>query len=307
MRVKFLLGLWLFSLTLQAQIFPGNPKRVLFIGNSITYAGKYVQIIEAYQRAKFPNQEIEIYNVGLPSETVSGLSEEGHASGRFPRPDLHERLARVLEQIKPDLVFATYGMNDGIYLPLDETRFQKFKDGIIWIHEQVNASGAKIIHITPSLYEEKPNENIGYGKVLDEYSHWLTQQKTWQVIDTHSALQKYLHTEVKKDPNFRISKDGVHPGDQGHWMIAKEILRFLGAKKINRVNSVEEMLEPMKDSKVFFDLIVQRHNIIKDAWLTKIGHKRPEMKMGLPMQEANLKAEDLMKKIKEFTPIIKAL
>ena len=79
----------------QAQIFTENTKRVLFIGNSITDAGRYVQIVEAYQRAKFPNQEIDIYNVGLPSETVSGLSEDGHASGRFPRPDLHERLARV--------------------------------------------------------------------------------------------------------------------------------------------------------------------------------------------------------------------
>ncbi len=288
--------------SVQAQIFPGNPKRVLFIGNSITYAGRYVQIIEAYQRAKFPNQEIDIYNVGLPSETVSGLSEDGHASGRFPRPDLHERLARVLEQIKPDLVFATYGMNDGIYLPLDEARFLKFKDGIIWMHEQVDASGAKIIHITPSLYEEKPNENIGYGKVLDEYSQWLTQQKKWQVIDTHSALQKYLNAELKKNANFRISKDGVHPGDQGHWMMAKEILRYLGAKKINRMNSVEEMLAPMKEPKAFFDLVVERHNILKDSWLTQTGHKRPEMKKGIPMSDAQLKAADLMKKMKELTP-----
>lgn len=302
MRYKVLLGFLLFSLTIQAQIFPGNPKRVLFIGNSITYAGRYVQIVEAYQRAKFPGQEIEIYNVGLPSETVSGLSEEGHAGGRFPRPDLHERLARILEQIKPDLVFATYGMNDGIYLPLDEARFLKFKEGIHWMHDQVVFSGAKIIHVTPSLYEEKMNENSGYGKVLDEYSNWLFERKNWHVIDTHRALQKYLNKELKKDINFRISKDGVHPGDQGHWIMAKEILRQLGAKKMGRINSVEEMLEPLKDSKVFFDLIVERHTILKDAWLTQIGHKRPEMKKGLPVSEANLKASDLMKKIKEFTP-----
>jgi lysophospholipase L1-like esterase len=302
MRFKVLLVFLLFCLTIQAQIFPGNPKRVLFIGNSITYAGRYVQIIEAYQRAKFPSQEIDIYNVGLPSETVSGLSEDGHAGGRFPRPDLHERLARVLEQIKPDLVFATYGMNDGIYLPLDEVRFQKFKDGIIWMHEQVEFSGAKIIHITPSLYEEKTNENSGYGKVLDEYSHWLTEQKNWHVIDTHRALQRYLNTELKKDANFRISKDGVHPGDEGHWIMAKEILKYLGAKKIGRMNSIEELLEPVKDPKAFFDIVVERQNTLKDAWLTQTGHKRPEMKKGLPLTEANVKAADLMKKIKELTP-----
>jgi lysophospholipase L1-like esterase len=302
MKKHLILAFLLIGFLGQAQIFPGNPKRVLFIGNSITYAGRYVQIIEAYQRAKFPNQEIDIYNVGLPSETVSGLSEDGHAGGRFPRPDLHERLARVLDLIKPDLVFATYGMNDGIYLPLDEVRFQKFKEGINWMHDQVAFSGAKIIHITPSLYEEKPTENSGYGKVLDEYSHWLTEQKNWQVIDTHSALQKYANTELKKNANFRISKDGVHPGDEGHWMMAKEILRYLGAKKINRMNSVEEMLAPMKEPKAYFDLVVEHHNILKDAWLTQTGHKRPEMKKGIPMSDAILKAADLMKKMKELTP-----
>jgi GTP cyclohydrolase II len=84
--------------------------------------------------------------------------------------------------------------------------------------------------------------------------------------------------------------------------MAKEILRYLGAKKINRMNSVEEMLEPLKDSKAFFDLVVERHNILKDSWLTQTGHKRPEMKKGIPLSDAKLKAADLMKKIKELTP-----
>jgi hypothetical protein len=47
---------------------------------------------------------------------------------------------------------------------------------------------------------------------------------------------------------------------------------------------------------------VERHNILKDSWLTQTGHKRPEMKKGMPMSEAKLKAADLMKKIKDFTP-----
>ena len=91
--------------------------RVLFLGDSITYSGQYVELIEAYFVTRFPKRQIEFLNLGLPSETVSGLSEPGHAGGAFPRPDLHERLARVLEKTKPDVVIACYGMNDGIYLP----------------------------------------------------------------------------------------------------------------------------------------------------------------------------------------------
>src|SRR5688572_5783534 len=63
--------------------------RVLFLGDSITHSGQYVEFIEAYFITRFPDRKLEILNLGLPSETVSGLSEPGHAGGQFPRPDLH--------------------------------------------------------------------------------------------------------------------------------------------------------------------------------------------------------------------------
>lgn len=72
-----------------AQPFPDGVKKVLFLGNSITYAGKYIVDIEAYLMTHYPGQHIQIINMGLPSETVSGLSEPGHANGEFLRPDLH--------------------------------------------------------------------------------------------------------------------------------------------------------------------------------------------------------------------------
>src|SRR5829696_7424033 len=77
-------------------MLPGA-KRVLVLGDSITHGGQYVEYIEAYFVTRFPDRHLEFINVGLPSETVSGLSEPGHAGGQFPRPDLHERLGRVLE------------------------------------------------------------------------------------------------------------------------------------------------------------------------------------------------------------------
>src|SRR5690348_6368949 len=130
-----------------------NVHRIVFLGDSITYAGHYVEDIEAYYVTCFPDHHFEFLNLGLPSETVSGLSEPGHAGGKFPRPDLHWRLNRVLEKARPDLVFACYGMNDGIYLPFSDERFQKFKDGMEWLHEQVVAPGAKLIHVTPPTFD----------------------------------------------------------------------------------------------------------------------------------------------------------
>lgn len=89
----------------------------MVLGDSITYAGEWVEFFEAGLRQVQRDHRPEILNLGLPSETASGLSEEGHAGGAFPRPDVNERLGRVLSRLKPDLILACYGMNDGIYFP----------------------------------------------------------------------------------------------------------------------------------------------------------------------------------------------
>ncbi|MCZ2474829.1 SGNH/GDSL hydrolase family protein [Aquirufa ecclesiirivi] len=270
----------------QTPLFDTSVKRVLFLGNSITYAAGYVQAIEAYHKAHFPQQKIEFINAGLPSETISGLSEVGHADGRFPRPDLHERLDRVLLQTQPDIVFASYGMNDGIYLPLDSLRFQKFKDGILWLHEQIEARGSKIIHLTPAPFDEIKGKKPGYAQVLDRYSEWLLQQKSWEVIDVHFPMQDFQTAQQKTDPNFSLAKDGVHPGELGHWIMAQYILTYLGQKNILQFPSIRDALSPIKDPNTFYQLVVKRHNLMKDAWLSSTGHLRPEMKKGLPLMEA---------------------
>ncbi len=68
---------------------PADARRIVFLGNSITYSGQYISYVEAFYRLKHPDRDLEWINVGLPSETVSGLSEDNHANGAFPRPDLH--------------------------------------------------------------------------------------------------------------------------------------------------------------------------------------------------------------------------
>ena len=121
-------------------------KKIVFLGDSITHAGQYIVDLETYLRIKNPKLECEFLNLGLPSETVSGLSEPGHAGGTFPRPDLKERLDRVLAELKPDLVVACYGMNDGIYYPFDEERFQKYQEGMRFLRSHCEAAGAKVLH-----------------------------------------------------------------------------------------------------------------------------------------------------------------
>jgi lysophospholipase L1-like esterase len=272
---------------------PENVKRVLFLGNSITYSGQYVAYVEAYIRIMQPDRKIEFINAGLPSETVSGLSEEGHAGGRFPRPDLHERLQRVLDQTKPDLVFACYGMNDGIYLPFDDLRFGRFRDGINWLHQEVTGTGALIVHITPPVYDERKGE--AYSNVLDIYSDWLIScrySSDWKVIDVHWPMKKYLQDKRLADSAFFLAKDGVHPNETGHWLIAKQILMFLGEKGVAAFDDPASAFLSVANGEAALKLVRQREEMMRDAWLTSTGHKRPEMKTGIPLDEAKKKADE---------------
>ncbi|WP_426670815.1 SGNH/GDSL hydrolase family protein [Mucilaginibacter sp. McL0603] len=291
----------LLSSLVQAQKIGSNVKRIVFLGNSITWQANYVNDVIAYLTVQYPNRHFDFINVGLPSETVSGLSEPGHAGGAFPRPDLHERLQRVLDQTKPDLVFASYGINDGIYMPFDTNRFQKFKDGINWLHNEVVKSGVQIIHIAPSVFDELRAGDAGYAAVIDDYASWLLGlhfSLKWEVIDVHFPMKKYLEAHRKVDAQFHLdgfalSSDGVHPNEVGHWIMAKQILLYLGCDEVANAPGAEQSLSKNKNGSKILKLITERENMLRDAWLTATGHKRPGMPVGLPLDEALKKSDEM--------------
>lgn len=278
------------KITIRSSDASVNPMmRVVFLGNSITYSGRYVADIEAYYRLVHPTLQIEWINMGLPSETVSGLSEEGHAGGAFPRPDLHERLDRVLKQTQPDLVFANYGMNDGIYQPFDSLRFEKFQTGMLKLHEMVVNQGARIVHLSPPVYDEVKGGATGYDDVLHRYSDWLLDQgesRRWVVVDIHGPMRSYLDRERKRDPSFYLAADGVHPGSQGHWIMAREILLFLGENQAKDAESVQAVLKEYPNAEAVIHTVKEKQQLMRDAWLSATGHSRPGIKEGLSLEGA---------------------
>ncbi len=256
--------------------------------------------IESQKLANRP----ELINIGLSSETVSGLSEDGHAGGQFPRPDLAERLDRVLKVAKPDLVIACYGMNCGIYLPLDDSRFEKYRKGIQSLREQVIRSGAKIIHITPPTYDDKlGKKGFEYNKVLDQYSQWLIDQQKegWVVIDLHFPMSSELQKRRNENPDFTFQPDAVHPNTEGHWFIAKTIIEELGESRASKWNNASDMLNECNITKNQFILIQQRMRVLRDSFLSTAGHKRPGVAQGLPLEEALKQASELTSKMSSAT------
>ena len=264
-------------------------ERVLILGDSVSYAGGWVATLSAWMEEQ--GLTASLVNAALPSETVSGLSEEGHAGGAFPRPDLHERLDRVLRLVRPDLVVACYGMNCGIYLPLEEDRFSAFRRGIERLHEASEAAGATIIHLTPPIYDGRPGKThpageADYEAVLAAYSAWLLGKRAdgWLVIDVHGPMAKALADRRGVDANFTFQPDAVHPDEAGQRVIAEAVLAGLGAAPDSMS---EAALAP------FLPEATARMKVVRDASLTAAGHLRPGMAEGLPLSEAQAKAAAL--------------
>lgn len=301
-----------FFLTLLATCAAGaapleGVRRVVFLGDSITYAGGYIEFAEAYLRCREAEFRVDMLDLGLPSETVSGLSEPGHAGGKFPRPDLHQRLERVLAQTRPDLVMACYGMNCGMYHPFDEARFAKYQEGIRFVRERSAAHGARVLHVTPPVFDPEPikartlpagldeyrQPYVGYNDVLDRYSAWLVGQRSegWDVVDVHTPMKSRLAARRAADPAFRLAADGVHLDATGHWLMARELLVHWGLPATLRDQpSAERALAEFPQGPEILKLVQQRQRLLKDAWLTATGHERPGMKPGLPLADAEQQA-----------------
>ena len=282
--------------------FPVRAKRILFLGDSITHAGHYVAWVDTQFRLQGVEPLPEIVNIGLGSETCSGLSEPDHP---FPRPDVHERLDRALAKVKPDVVVACYGMNDGIYYPFGEERFKAYQRGVNRLIEKVHTTGAKLVLMTPPPFDPIPLKGKdklkpageekyawfamyeNYDDVLARYGQWIMQQKDRvdMVIDLHTPFMEYLDEKRKKNPQFTLSPDGIHPNSEGHRLLGETILHAWGIESTTEPNA--ELLK----------LMTQRTTLLHDAWLSDVGHKRPGVKAGLPLDEANAKAKECESKI----------
>lgn len=290
--------------------------RIVFLGDSITHAGGYVQRLETAMRLQMPQRQVEFLNLGLPSETVSGLSEPGHAGGQFPRPVLRERLDRILQQTQPDLVVACYGMNDGIYYPHSEDRMTKFQEGMEELHRKVEASGAEIIHLTPAFFDAHPIRDrllpagldeyrqpyAGYDEVLEAYSKWLLDQKVrgWKVIDLHGAMKQAVLDRRQTSPDFTFAADGVHPNEEGQAVVAGPLAKEWGLQ-LDDQGKPQVPQGKSIDADRLFQLVAQKQRLLQLSWLSATGHLRPGIPQGVSLQRANEEASQLDQQITQLT------
>ena len=285
-------------------------QRVLFLGDSITHAGGYIRFIEYELLRRFPDRKFDLLGLGLSSETVSGLSEKEHP---FPRPCVHERLGRALAAVKPQVVVACYGMNDGIYHPQSPERLQAYQDGMRRLIADARAAGAAVILLTPPPFDplpvakklrpDGPGADFGYTHPYEHYDRVLADYAKWlpalaapdvRVIDLNGPMSAYIAQQRAANPSFHFSGDGIHPDETGHLLMARLFLRGIGLPVED--GDLAARLAAIHADPVY-PLVVKRGQTRSNGWRDFVGYTREKKVKTESVDAAEQQAAELEKQI----------
>lgn len=180
-------------------------------------------------------------------------------------------------------------MNDGIYLPLDKDRFAAFQKGVTKLIEQCKEAGVKqIFLVTPPIYDFTPKAGeFNSDAVLTEYAKWEVALKVpgVTVIDLHTAMRKAR--DGRAEP---FSKDKVHPGDDGHLVIARAVLAALGVKP------PDETVATIKADPLY-KLVEEKRGMRSAAWMKHVGYTREKTVKPEPLGTAEADAAKVQEKV----------
>jgi len=176
-----------------------------------------------------------------------------------------------------------------------------------------------VLHITPPVFDPLPirartlpaglaeyrQPYEGYDEVLSLYSAWLLAQRGhgWDVVDTHGPMERFIASERRGEPSFRLAGDGVHINAQGHWLIARQVLLRWGIPPADlpEGQTAETIFANLPHGPDLLKLVQRKQAILKDAWLSETGHQRPGMKRGLPLKEAETRAAEIDAEIQKIS------
>ena len=213
---------------------------VCYVGDSITHGGTYHSIVTLFYATRFPDRPIRYWNCGISGDRAGGImSDEAF------------RLNIDILGHKPTVATIMLGMNDvgrndygeGKSGPEFEQRRQASLDSYDANMQKLIAalqkSGARVILITPSIYDEttkleKANPDIGagrngaLGKCAEKILGWSKQYHTG-LVKFWEVMKSINEREQARDPAFTIvGADRVHPGAVGHFVMAYTLLKAQG-------------------------------------------------------------------------------
>lgn len=200
--------------------------KILFIGDSITDAK-----FNRKQNRKIGGKDIYAFQVTRAlKKKHSGLKffYKGIASNRSYH--VYDRLTKDCISLKPDVIVMLIGVNDAWenyvpeqYPPLVRPLEPHMKE--IYRRIKTELPKTKLVTLLPFLIDAVP-EKAPFHKVLDEFRVKLREYATGNADEIIDMQEVYYKAQENTDPKL-LARDGVHPTNLGHSVMANEVLKVL--------------------------------------------------------------------------------
>ena len=207
-----------------------NGETVVFLGDSITHGGRYVADLQLYWSLRHPGSDVKLHNAGICGQQAK------HGLIRYDWD---------VAPLKPDRVFILFGMNDVARddrwaPPETPAKLKRRADltlayvtNLTALVRKVRASGAVPVVMTPTpfdQYSDIPKADRCPG--TDDPGLKSFAAKAREVAASEGVECVELYAELlpilKANPEKVFLKDRVHPGHDGHLLMAALILKAMG-------------------------------------------------------------------------------
>ena len=208
----------------------------VFLGDSITHQCLYTQYIEDFFYTRYPDRRIHFHNAGVSGDRA------------------RDALARFDDDVapfKPKFVSVLLGMNDGEYEDFSQEIFGVYKKDMQAVTGKIVEMKSIPILLSPTMFDHhqmavrandetfrfRDREFSGqYNSTMAFYGAWLREQATenrYAFADLWAPLNDLTFLERRKDPDFTLIPDTIHPGAGGQVVMAYSFLSQLGADRKN--------------------------------------------------------------------------
>ena len=197
-------------------------KKVVFFGDSITEAavnkGGYIDVLQNMIAANGAADKFELNGAGISGNKIY---------------DLYLRIEKDVLEKKPDVVVIWVGVNDVWHKSSSNTgtdfdKFGGFYDAVV---KKIQATGAKVIVVTPAAIGEKNDFSNSQDGDLNAYSSWMrkyVKENGLGLVDLRSVFHEYSlkHNPENKDRDI-LTNDGVHLNEKGNALVAEEMWKAI--------------------------------------------------------------------------------
>lgn len=205
---------------------------VAICGDSITEQRLYSIYMEEYLLMCQPKPDLQAMQFGWSGETAY----------LFRQRQKNDCLV-----FKPTVATICYGMNDAGYVATDQNRLEPYGRHLTGVVENFKEAGVRFIVlgapgvVDSDTFKRKQVDSGTYNAALGDFgatAERIAAKEGVAFADVHGIMMDAMaKAKAKYGKGYQFAGDGVHPGPNGHLVMAYAFLKALGCSgEIGTIN-----------------------------------------------------------------------